>query len=79
MRYQIVRGVVVKTLPPGGEHGGIANWAHASNCGLSVVLVDMLMSSQGACSFGSLIPCEGPNVYYVRADRMLSSGTPRNF
>jgi len=80
MRYQIVRGVVMKMMPPGGEQGGLP---------LTLGTHFQLWVERGAGGYADVESgcvfvrkpdtVREPNVYYVRADRMLSSGTPRNF
>ncbi|MFP4438937.1 MAG: Uma2 family endonuclease [Chloroflexaceae bacterium] len=80
MRRELVRGEVVETMPPGGEHGAIAltlgsylrSWAKQGPGGyVGVEAGFMLMRDPDTV--------RGPDVAYVRAERIPETGVPVAF
>lgn len=76
---ELVRGEVVETMPPGGRHGAIAvalaillrSWAQRMG-GYVGVEADYVLGR-------SPDTVRGPDVSYVRADRIPTSGVPEGF
>ena len=79
-RRELVRGEVVEAMPPGGRHGAIA------------VILAMLLRIWTQKSVGGYVGVEagyilhrnpdtvrGPDVSYIRADRVPVSGIPEGF
>jgi Uma2 family endonuclease len=79
-RRELVRGEVIETMPPGGQHGAIA------------VVLAMLLRLWTQKSAGGYVGVEagyilrrnpdtvrGPDVSYIRADRVPPSGIPEGF
>ncbi len=79
-RRELVRGEVVEAMPPGGRHGAIA------------VILAMLLRIWTQKSLGGYVGVEagyilhrkpdtvrGPDVSYIRADRIRTSGIPEGF
>ncbi len=79
-RRELVRGEVVEIMPPGGRHGAIA------------VVLAMLLRLWTQKSAGGYVGVEagyilsrnpdtvrGPDVSYIRADRLPASGIPEGF
>lgn len=79
-RRELVRGEIVETILPGGRHGAI------------VVVLAMLLRLWTQKSAGGYVGVEagyilsrnpdtvrGPDVSYIRADRLPSSGVPEGF
>ncbi|HJZ48877.1 MAG TPA: Uma2 family endonuclease [Roseiflexaceae bacterium] len=77
---ELVRGEVIETMPPGGQHGAIA------------VVLAMLLRLWAKRTVGGYVGVEagytlahdpdtvrGPDVSYVRAERIPSSGVPEGF
>jgi Uma2 family endonuclease len=77
---ELVRGEVIETMPPGGQHGAIA------------VVLAMLLRSWAQRAAGGYVGVEsgyvlsrnpdtvrGPDVSFVRADRLPASGIPEGF
>lgn len=77
---ELVRGEVIESMPPGGQHGAIA------------VVLAMLLRLWSERSGGGYVGVEagytlahdpdtvrGPDVSYVRAERIPASGVPENF
>lgn len=80
MRRDLVRGEVVETMPPGGQHGSIA------------VAVAMLLRMWMQREAGGYVGVEagyvlsrdpdtvrGPDVSYIRAERIPITGVPEGF
>jgi Uma2 family endonuclease len=80
MRRELVHGEVRETMPPGGQHGAIA------------VMLAMLLRIWTKRSSGGYVGVEagyilardpdtvrGPDVSYVRAERIPSTGVPEGF
>jgi Uma2 family endonuclease len=79
-RRDLVRGEVIETMPPGGQHGAIA------------VILAMLLRLWTKQNTGGYVGVEagyilahdpdtvrGPDVSYVRAERIPRSGIPEGF
>jgi Uma2 family endonuclease len=79
-RRELVRGEVIETMPPGGQHGAIA------------VMLAMLLRLWTKRATGGYVGVEagyilahdpdtvrGPDVSYVRANRIPPSGIPEGF
>jgi Uma2 family endonuclease len=79
-RRELVQGEVVETMPPGGQHGAIA-------VALAMLLRLWVRSVQGGyvgVEAGYILArspdtVRGPDVSYVRAERIPSSGIPEGF
>jgi Uma2 family endonuclease len=79
-RRELVRGEVMETMPPGGQHGGIAVtlammlrlWTQRSGGGYVGVEAGYLLARDPDT-------VRGPDVSYVRADRIPASGIPEGF
>jgi len=77
---ELVRGEVVETMPPGGEHGEIAGalvellrrWAREGAGGYAAVESGYILGHNPDT-------VRGPDVSYVRADRIPSGGRPKAF
>jgi Uma2 family endonuclease len=80
MRRELVRGEVIETMPPGGQHGAIA------------VILAMLLRLWTKQHTGGYVGVEagyvlshdpdtvrGPDVSYVRAERIPAAGVPEGF
>jgi len=80
LRRELVRGEVVETMPPGGQHGAIA------------VILAMLLRLWTKQTTGGYVGVEagyilahdpdtvrGPDVSYVRAERIPLTGIPEGF
>lgn len=80
LRRELVRGEVIETIPPGGKHGAIA------------VILAMLLRLWTKRTAGGYVGVEagyilardpdivrGPDVSYVRAERIPPSGIPEGF
>lgn len=80
MRRELVRGEVVEVMPPGGRHGAIAVvlamllrlWTQKSTGGYVGVEAGYILSRNPDT-------VRGPDVSYIRADRLPASGTPEGF
>ena len=80
MRRELVRGQVVEAMPPGGQHGAIAVvlamllrlWAQQSAGGYVGVEAGYILSRKPDT-------VRGPDVSYIRADRLPASGIPEGF
>lgn len=76
----LVRGEVVETMPPGGRHGVIASE-------VSTRLLTWTESGPGGCvgiASGFVLhrdpdTVRGPDIFYVRAERIPASGIPEAF
>lgn len=79
-RYELVRGEVVETMPPGGQHGAIA------------VMVALLLRLWIKQASGGYVGVEAsyllrrdpdtvrfPDVSYLRAERIPAMGVPEGF
>jgi Uma2 family endonuclease len=80
MQRALVRGEVYETMPPGGRHGLIAAvlsmllrlWAkHGSHGCVGVESGFLLVRSPDTV--------RGPDVFYIRADRVPATGIPEGF
>lgn len=81
MRRELVRGKVVETMPPGGEHGTLA--------GDIYMLIKLWLKQQGlkgyvAVESGYYLArnpdiVRGPDVSYIRAERIPDTGVPKGF
>jgi Uma2 family endonuclease len=77
---QLVRGEVIETMPPGGQHGAIAVilvtllrlWAQRSAGGYVGVEAGYVLGRDPDT-------VRGPDVSYVRANRIPPSGVPEGF
>jgi Uma2 family endonuclease len=77
---ELVRGEVVEIMPPGGSHGKIAlrigklldNWAEKEQAGVVGVESGFILARDP-----DLV--RGPDVYYVRAERIPEGGIPEGF
>jgi Uma2 family endonuclease len=80
LRRELVRGEVIETMPPGGQHGAIA------------VILAMLLRLWTKQTVGGYVGVEagynlahdpdtvrGPDVSYVQAKRIPSAGVPEGF
>jgi Uma2 family endonuclease len=80
LHRELVRGEVIETMPPGGQHGAIA------------VILAMLLRLWTKQTVGGYVGVEagytlardpdtvrGPDVSYVRAERIPSAGVPEGF
>lgn len=80
MCRELVRGEVIETMPPGGQHGAIA------------VMLAMLLRLWAKQATGGYVGVEagyiltrnpdtvrGPDISYVRAERIPASGVPEGF
>lgn len=78
--HELVRGEIIKLIPPGGYHGAIA------------VAVAMLLRLWAQRSGGGYVAVEagyqlahdpdtvrGPDISYIRADRIPATGVPEGF
>ena len=80
MQRALVRGEVYETMPPGGRHGLIAAllsmllrmWAKAGPQGCVGVESGFLLAR-------SPDTVRGPDVFYIRADRLPAEGIPEGF
>jgi Uma2 family endonuclease len=80
MRRSLVRGEVVETMPPGGRHGVIASelaaslreWARGGPGGAVGVESGFVLRRNPDT-------VRGPDVFYVRADRVPDTGVPEAF
>jgi Uma2 family endonuclease len=78
--HELVRGEVVKVMPPGGEHGEIAGalveflrrWTRHGAGGYVAVEAGYILGRSPDI-------VRGPDVSYVRADRIPPSGRPKAF
>jgi Uma2 family endonuclease len=79
-RRELVRGEVIETMPPGGRHGAIAVvlamllrlWTERIGGGYVGVEAGFILSHAPDT-------VRGPDVSYVRADRIPASGIPEGF
>ena len=79
-RRALVRGEVIETMPPGGQHGTIAS-ALGTRLGL------WARSGPGGCvgvESGFILArnpdtVRGPDVFYVRAERLPPGGIPESY
>jgi Uma2 family endonuclease len=79
-RRELVRGEVIETMPPGGRHGAIAVilamilrlWAQKGVGGYVGVEAGYILSRQPDT-------VRGPDVSYIRADRLPVTGIPEGF
>jgi Uma2 family endonuclease len=77
---ELIRGEVVETMPPGGIHAEIAgelvrllrNWFKQGRGGYAGVEAGFVLSRDPD-------NVRGPDVYYVRPERMPSGGVPEGF
>ena len=77
---ELVRGEVVETMPPGGRHGAIAValaillqlWTQRTGGGYVGVEAGYVLGHEPDT-------VRGPDVSYVRADRIPASGVPEGF
>jgi Uma2 family endonuclease len=81
LRRELVRGKVVETMPPGGEHGSLAvtiafllrSWLKQNNLkGYVAVESGYLLARDPDTT-------RGPDVSYVRAERIPEAGIPKGF
>lgn len=79
-RRSLVRGEVIETMPPGGQHGVIASeldfrlkaWARSGPGGAVGVESGFVLRRNPDT-------VRGPDVFFVRADRILEAGVPEAF
>jgi Uma2 family endonuclease len=81
MQRELVRGRVVETMPPGGEHGPLA--------GDIYMLIKLWLKQQGLKGYVTVESgyylarnpdiVRGPDVSYVRAERIPETGIPKGF
>ncbi len=79
-RRELVRGEVVEIMPPGGRHGAIAVvlamflrlWTQKSTRGYVGVVAGYILRRNPDT-------VRGPDVSYIRADRIPTSGIPEGF
>ena len=79
-RRELVRGEVIESMPPGGRHGAIAAglatllrlWAKQSDAGYVGVEAGYILARDPDT-------VRGPDVSYVRADRIPAAGIPEAF
>lgn len=79
MRRDLIRGEVIETMPPGGIHGAIAvalaallrRWSRSGRGYVGVEARYILAHDPDTV--------RGPNVSYVRAERIPVSGIPEGF
>jgi len=79
-RRVLVRGEVIETMPPGGRHGAIAVvlatllrlWTQKGAGGYVGVEAGYILSRQPDT-------VRGPDVSYIRADRLPATGIPEGF
>lgn len=77
---ELVRGEVVKTMPPGGKHSIVAgeimrllgNWAKQGAGGYAGVEGGFILSANPDT-------LRGPDVFYVQSSKIPPSGVPDNF
>jgi Uma2 family endonuclease len=79
-RRELVRGEVVETMPPGGKHGAIA---------VVLAMIFRLWAQQSAGGYvgvesGYILrrnpdTVRGPDVSYIRAERLPAQGIPEGF
>lgn len=77
---ELIKGEVIETMPPGGQHGAIAG---------TILFLLRLWMRQGAAGYGSVESgyllsrhpdtVRGPDVSYVRAERIPAEGIPEGF
>ncbi len=78
--HELVRGEVIEAMPPGGHHGAIAVavamllrlWAQRSGGGYVGVEAGFVLAQDPDT-------VRGPDVSYVRADRIPATGVPEGF
>jgi Uma2 family endonuclease len=79
-RLELIRGEVVETMPPGGIHGSVAVkialalelWRVQSSGGYVAVEAGYILAREPDT-------VRGPDVLYVRPDRIPSGGVPQGF
>jgi Uma2 family endonuclease len=81
LRRELVRGKVIETMPPGGEHGSVAL---AIGSLLRIWLIQNGLKGYVAVESGYFLArnpdtTRGPDVSYVRAERIPETGIPKGF
>lgn len=79
-RRELVRGEVIESIPPGGQHGAIAGSIYA----LLRAWIKVIGGGYAAVEAGYVLAQEpdtvrGADVSYVRADRIPATGVPEAF
>jgi Uma2 family endonuclease len=80
MRRELVRGEVIEAMPPGGQHGAIAVilamllrlWTKRTNGGYVGVEAGYILAHDPDT-------VRGPDVSFVRAERIPNSGIPESY